>query len=136
MDMKMCKKIIAWVAVIPLATVVLTGCDGPDSLNPNTAEIQASVIPGRTLGKSLFDAKCAVCHGQGGVGTMQGPPLVHKYYEPGHHADSTFHRAVNSGVRQHHWQFGDMPPIAGVSPTEVNHIIAYVRQEQRRHGIQ
>jgi hypothetical protein len=43
--------------------------------------------------------------------------------------------AVNKGVRQHHWQFGNMPPITGVSPEEGGHIVAYVREEQRKVGI-
>jgi hypothetical protein len=47
----------------------------------------------------------------------------------------SFQMAVHRGVRQHHWPFGDMPPVPGLSAEDVGHIIAYVRQEQRRAGI-
>jgi hypothetical protein len=43
--------------------------------------------------------------------------------------------AAGDGVKQHHWQFGDMPPQPNISPEEMGHIIAWVRQEQRRAGI-
>jgi len=43
--------------------------------------------------------------------------------------------AVKNGVRQHHWPFGSMPPIPGVSKAEVSQIIAYVRTLQRANGI-
>ena len=86
-------------------------------------------------GKALFEQHCAQCHGMGGRGTNQGPPLVHRIYEPGHHSDMAFYMAVKQGVRAHHWQFGNMPPREGVSAEEVADIIAYVRREQRRAGI-
>ncbi len=86
-------------------------------------------------GETLFNQHCAQCHGQGARGTDQGPPLVHRIYEPGHHSDMSFYMAVKQGVRAHHWQFGDMPPREGVSAEEAGHIIAYVRREQRRAGI-
>ncbi len=59
------------------------------------------------------------------------PPLVHKIYEPGHHADGAFLLAVSRGVRAHHWPFGDMPPVDGVSQEDVQKIVAYVRALQR-----
>nr|WP_087476575.1 cytochrome c [Nitrospira cf. moscoviensis SBR1015] len=33
-------------------------------------------------GEQKFTANCSACHGAGGVGTKQGPPLVHKVYSP------------------------------------------------------
>lgn len=86
-------------------------------------------------GEELFKANCFRCHGERGAGTAQGPPLVHKIYEPNHHADAAFQRAAASGVRAHHWQFGDMPKIDGVTPPEVTEIIRYVRWLQRQAGI-
>lgn len=86
-------------------------------------------------GEGLFKANCLRCHGDRGVGTTQGPPLVHKIYEPNHHADMAFQRAAANGVRAHHWQFGDMPKIDGVTPQDVEEIIRYVRWLQRQAGI-
>jgi mono/diheme cytochrome c family protein len=86
-------------------------------------------------GKRLYDASCAVCHGPGASGTQSGPPLVHKGYAPAHHADLAFYWAVRDGVVQHHWHYGNMPPVQGLSGEDVAHIIAYVRGLQREAGI-
>lgn len=87
-------------------------------------------------GKTAFDALCASCHGENAAG-RQGiaPPLVHVIYEPGHHADGAFLLAATRGVRQHHWTFGDMPPVPEASPQDVAAITAYVRELQRANGI-
>ncbi len=88
------------------------------------------------VGKVAFEAKCAACHGANAVGqTDVAPPLVHKIYEPSHHADEAFQRAVSLGVRQHHWPFGIMPPVEGLTRGDVTLIIAYVRELQRANGI-
>jgi mono/diheme cytochrome c family protein len=87
-------------------------------------------------GEAKFKANCARCHGDAGVGTDQGPPLVHKIYEPNHHGDAAFQRAAAAGVRAHHWQFGDMPRIETVTPADVEQIVGYVRWLQREAGIQ
>ncbi|MDE2838414.1 MAG: c-type cytochrome [Chloroflexota bacterium] len=86
-------------------------------------------------GKQVFDANCATCHGAGALGTGTGPPLVHGLYVPGHHNDDSIRRAVRDGVPSHHWFFGDMPPIVGVSDEELEQVIAYVRERQREGGI-
>ena len=86
-------------------------------------------------GVQLFADNCARCHGAMADGTNTGPPLVHRLYEPGHHADFAFQSAAKNGVIAHHWDFGDMPPVAGVSEDEVTQIIAYVRDLQRKGGI-
>ncbi len=86
-------------------------------------------------GKALFEANCAACHGKKADGTDQGPPLIHKVYEPSHHSDLAFYRAVKNGTRAHHWQFGDMPPQPQVSPEQAGHIVGYVRKIQRSAGI-
>ncbi|HRF71181.1 MAG TPA: cytochrome c, partial [Accumulibacter sp.] len=44
--------------------------------------------------------------------------------------------AVKSGSRAHHWQFGDMAPVPGLTTDDVAQITAYVRLEQRKAGIQ
>ncbi|MEQ8401586.1 MAG: c-type cytochrome [Roseitalea porphyridii] len=88
------------------------------------------------LGKTLFDASCADCHGANAAGRDGvAPPLVHIIYEPSHHSDTSFHLAVQNGVRAHHWSFGDMPPVEGVGEADVTAIIAYIRELQRANGI-
>lgn len=88
------------------------------------------------VGKLAFDAKCSDCHGTNAAG-MEGfaPPLVHKIYEPSHHGDMSFQLAVQNGVRAHHWKYGNMPPVEGLTKGDVRGIIAYVRELQRENGI-
>ncbi len=86
-------------------------------------------------GEDVFNTRCSVCHGVNAAGTGQGPPLVHSIYEPGHHPDFSIRNAVNQGVPEHHWVFGDMAPVPGVSDDQVEEIICYVRELQRANGI-
>ncbi len=112
---------------------LLAGCDssGPrEKLLP-----PVGFVADAGKGETLFRANCARCHGPGAMGGRQGPPLINAIYRPGHHADLAFYWAVRDGVRQHHWQFGDMPAVAGLSAEDVGHIVAYVRREQRENGI-
>ena len=83
----------------------------------------------------MFTTHCSVCHGVLGDGTQTGPPLVHAIYNPNHHPDFSIHNAVNNGVPQHHWAFGDMAPRPGLSEGDVNNIICYIRQLQVDGGI-
>lgn len=88
------------------------------------------------IGQVAFEAKCAVCHGANAAGQDGvAPPLVHKIYEPGHHADEAFQRAAALGVRAHHWPFGNMPPVEDVTRGDVAMIVAYVRELQQANGI-
>lgn len=86
-------------------------------------------------GEQKFNANCAICHGIGGVGTTHGPPFLHKVYEPNHHGDAAFQRAATTGVKAHHWQFGDMPKIDAVKPEDIDNIVRYVRWLQKQAGI-
>ncbi len=86
-------------------------------------------------GKKIFDTNCSSCHGVNAAGTHHGPPLVHKIYEPNHHSDFTFFRAVRRGVRGHHWPYGDMAAIPGVSDGDTEKIVTYVRELQKANGV-
>ena len=86
-------------------------------------------------GRAKFEANCMRCHGKNAAGTGKGPPLIHKIYEPNHHADLSFHRAVKNGVRAHHWRYGNMPPLSGIKEEDITQIIRYVRELQRANGI-
>lgn len=83
----------------------------------------------------MFDGNCARCHGAAARGTDVGPPLVHRIYEPSHHADISFYRAVEFGVAAHHWRFGSMQPVEGVARDDVTQIIGYLRWLQQEAGI-
>ena len=86
-------------------------------------------------GQALFDGSCAQCHGAAAHGTDVGPPLVHRIYEPSHHADISFYRAVEFGVAAHHWRFGNMQPVEDVAREDVTQIVGYLRWLQREAGI-
>lgn len=86
-------------------------------------------------GQAAFETHCAICHGLNGNGSNTGPPLVHKIYEPNHHPDDAFRNAPRNGVRAHHWPFGNMAPVPGVTATEIEEIICYIRNRQADEGI-
>ena len=46
-----------------------------------------------------------------------------------------FVMAAKSGVRSHHWRYGNMPPVDGVTDADVKAITAYVRALQKENGI-
>lgn len=98
--------------------------------------LPAEHSPEAQIGKRAFEAKCADCHGADAAGRNGfGPPLVHKIYEPGHHGDMAFLVAVRNGVRQHHWDFGNMLPVEGLTDADVAYIVRYVRELQAENGI-
>ena len=132
------------VLLAALVGLVLVACSGgeddgysaggePDSQTVSVSVPDLSEVARQ--GAELFAANCSECHGASAGGSSQGPPLVDSIYEPGHHADLSFHLAVAQGSRQHHWQFGDMEPVPGLSPEEVNKIVCYVRELQYANGI-
>ncbi len=102
------------------------------------AQVTVPELSGKALlGQRAFEAKCAACHGENAAGRDgSGPPLVHVIYEPSHHADGAFALAVANGARAHHWSFGDMPPVDGLTGSDVANIVAYVRTLQRANGIE
>lgn len=87
-------------------------------------------------GEELYVANCAECHGADLRGTDKGPSHLSEVYEPGHHADGAFLFAIQVGSRAHHWRFGDMPPVEGLSTEDVEAIVAFVREQQRIHGFE
>ena len=101
-----------------------------------TVELPQEFSVAAKLGETAFGVRCAACHGVNAVGQVGiAPPLVHKIYEPSHHGDASFMRAAFVGVPSHHWPFGDMPPVEGITEPEMLDIITYVRELQRKNGI-
>ena len=98
--------------------------------------LPATLSANAQVGQRVFEAACASCHGQNAVGRDGfAPPLVHRIYEPSHHGDAAFLRAVQNGVAPHHWRFGAMPPIDGLTGGDVAKVVAYVRALQQANGI-
>ena len=133
-----------WLWKVGLTAVILslgcsesgTGAQEHSTATPSPLVVSAMKVPDDLQeGHDKFHTFCAPCHGPQGIGTNQGPPLVHKIYEPSHHADMAFQQAAARGVRAHHWKFGNMPKIDGVTPEDVTEIIGYVRWLQREAGI-
>lgn len=125
--------------VAALAVLAAAGCGsegGPQAgaQPPGDGDAYALSDTGRE-GEELFNANCSACHGVNAGGTDQGPTLIDRIYHPNHHSDFSFANAMSRGVGQHHWRFGDMPPVPGVSPDDAAKIICYVRQVQRANGI-
>lgn len=98
--------------------------------------LPAAFSSNASVGKRVFDAKCAACHGENAAGQDAiAPPLIHKIYEPNHHGDESFQVAAANGVRAHHWTFGNMPPVEGITRGDVTMVVAYIRELQRANGI-
>ncbi len=121
-------------SLFPLMLIMLlSACDGSGTPSSRTPPPPAPAE--FSEGENLFNKTCAGCHGPGAQGTDRGPTFISKIYEPSHHGDSAFHLAVKRGVQKHHWNFGNMPKISGVSKNEVDQIIGYIRWIQRENGI-
>lgn len=101
-----------------------------------TVALPAELSSNAQIGKRAFEAKCAACHGENAAGQNGvAPPLVHKIYRPGHHSDQAFVIAAKNGVTSHHWDFGNMPPVKGLTDADVKYIARYVRELQKVNGI-
>lgn len=138
--------VLTGVIVLSVAAYLLAKSMGPASEPSSEISNQSGAIAkvqvpetlssDALIGKTAYQAKCADCHGDNAVGRDgKAPPLVHKIYEPSHHGDEAFQRAAAIGVRGHHWPFGDMPPIEGLTRADVVMIVAYIRELQRFNGI-
>lgn len=134
-------------AAIAWQTVNKTEPSRNSSVSPSAVEVESGgpiaevVVPelltsGAQIGMRIYDAKCAACHGSNAAGRNGlAPPLVHKIYEPSHHSDEAFQIAARQGVRSHHWRFGNMPPVEGLTRADVASVVHYVRELQRANGI-
>ncbi|MEN8233615.1 MAG: cytochrome c [Actinomycetota bacterium] len=117
-------------ATVVIALVVAVVVSGGGSVSTEVAG-QGNPVAGEVV----FEGTCATCHGVEGTGTDQGPPLIHAYYRPAHHADGAFTLAIRNGVQPHHWDFGAMPPQPHLSDQDIADVTAYVRQIQEAAGI-
>lgn len=136
------RRYLPWIGigalVVAMVVAVVGFGGGSDSAAPVGGDTGIPVQDPTLVsaGEPLYQANCADCHGTDLRGTSVGPSHLSIVYEPGHHGDAAFLLAVRSGVRQHHWPFGDMAPVPGLSDEDVVAIIAYVREKQRINGFE
>lgn len=112
---------------VSAASLLILSCGGGDESSEGRPVSQGAV---------LYERHCAACHGSDLRGTDRGPSPLSEVYEPGHHPDESFRTAIARGSPAHHWNFGDMPPIGGLTDDEVDDIIGYIRDQQDKHGFE
>ena len=83
-------------------------------------------------GQLLYEKYCSSCHGLQLDGSDKGPTLLHPFYKPSHHGDKAFYRAALQGARQHHWEFGDMLPVEGMTTKKMDKLVPYIRYYQQQ----
>ncbi len=123
--------------LVATAGILLTGCDAldPEQIRARNFLPAVDYRPSVVQGETQYQQICARCHGVNLYGSSEGPPLLDRVYAPSHHADLAFYHAVKNGVRQHHWKFGDMPMLTGITPEQTSDIVAFVRTRQQSVGI-
>lgn len=121
-----------------VVVTILAGCDwlDPDQVRARNFLPAVDYKPDVTQGQARYQIVCARCHGVDLEGSAEGPPLIDDIYVSSHHGDLSFYHAVKNGVKQHHWKFGDMPMLTGLTPEQVSDIVLFVRGNQRLAGLQ
>ena len=127
--------LIAWAAFGVAAALVIVSRSTEEDTGVTVQVTPAALSDEAKEGEAVFNANCMECHGPNAAGTKLGPPLIHDIYNPGHHSDQAFYLAAATGVRAHHWPYGDMPAQPQVSEAEVGLIIRYIRELQEANGI-
>lgn len=123
------RTMMALVSAAATGALVLVASSCGDAPAPSSASPS-------TRGAELYASNCASCHGEDLRGTDRGPSQLSIVYEPSHHPDESYRSAIENGVGQHHWGFGNMPPIPGLDDADIDQIIAFVRAEQERQGFE
>ena len=116
--------------LVILLAIVASAC-GAMEASPATPLTGEDLL---VAGEDSYRRFCAACHGTDLRGTEQGPSFLSIVYEPNHHGDFAFVSASKDGVPAHHWRFGDMPAIPGISDNEITAVTAYVRSVQEAEG--
>ena len=140
------KKVVVPLIVVGLVIAVIakSGDEGGNADRPSDIAIISADqfnIPAQdpkliAEGEMLYQASCALCHGSDLRGTELGPSHLSVVYQPGHHSDIAFSLAARNGVRSHHWRFGDMAPVEGLSDADLERITAFVRETQLTNGFE
>lgn len=114
---------------VVLTALLLAGCSSGSSSGTGSAS-------GDEQGAALYKQSCGSCHGDDLRGTDRGPSQLSQVYAPDHHPDAAYRSAIENGAVAHHWNFGDMAPVKGLSSSEIDEIIAYIRQQQQEQGFE
>jgi len=120
--------VVALAAVLYLA---LREPPAPQKINVLLPEFSAQAA----AGQKIFNRICALCHGLNASGGPKAPSLIRPTYKPTRHADQAIYLAIRKGVRQHHWNFGNMPPRPEIKNDQIPALIAFIRETQRANGI-
>lgn len=123
---------LSLLALLMVLAIILSACSESTSSNESDEQSSANT----EIGGELYQANCASCHGGDLRGTEKGPSHLSKFYEPNHHSDEGFRLAIINGAQQHHWNFGNMPPVEGLNDGDIDSIIAYVRSQQIEQGFE
>ena len=141
---------LPWAATMVAVCAIALACaaDSDDAGDASSAEPAPTVTsdapapPTTTAafvvpdGAAVYQQYCAECHGADLRGTDKGPSQLSIIYEPNHHGDFAYRVAIRDGTREHHWWFGDMPPVEGITDLEIEKVISYIRAEQERLGFE
>ncbi|OUS05069.1 hypothetical protein A9Q96_13300 [Rhodobacterales bacterium 52_120_T64] len=127
------KMVAVFVLILAVTYAAWTMFTGPSNAGGGTISIPEFSQTAQS-GQIAYEENCATCHGDNGTGTDNGPPFLHAFYKAGHHGDGAFLNAIKNGVRAHHWRFGNMPPVEGVSDAQIRWITKYVRELQAANG--
>jgi mono/diheme cytochrome c family protein len=128
--------------VIGIVFLRFTGSEPSSSLprDPMTGKTEFNIpVQDPVLvaeGEALYQASCAACHGTDLRGTAIGPSHLSVIYNPEHHADAGIALVAMNGVQAHHWRFGDMPPVPGITQDDMVRVIAFIRENQRVQGFE
>ena len=117
-----------------MAAAVIVGCSNGAGTDQSAPDDSINTIG--SIGAEVYANSCALCHGADLRGTDKGPSQLSIVYEPNHHPDDAYRSAIANGAPQHHWTFGNMPPVAGLTDEEVESVIAFIRAEQSRQGFE
>ena len=120
---------------LQLVVVIAIAVGAPAAQGQDKQIIVPPLFGDALAGQTVFARHCQTCHGVNMSGSDKGPTLIHRVYHPGHHNDASIYIAVRRGSRQHHWRFGNMKPIDGISDAEIAQVIVYIRAVQKANGL-
>lgn len=81
-------------------------------------------------GAEVYARHCASCHGDDLRGATTGPTLLTELYAPDRFSDEALRRSITAGAPQQHWGFGPMPIVGAVRGSDLDAVIAHVREQQ------